>query len=184
MADLISDPEAVECLGRIRSQIRTLANNLRSLSAKFQEPKVLTGPVPASDLFEIWKEQWSSMPERPQIEWKSDLGNETVEVDAAGVASIFTELLSNAKSFGTGETLVASASIERGKVLFQLREPKREPVDPKAWGSSPLASTRRSGYGLGLWEAERAARANGAEIRREYLPADRVLTTTVAIPTV
>src|SRR5215204_4299033 len=76
MTDLISDPEAVECLARIRSQIRTLAANLRALSGKFQEPKIMAGPIAATDVFEIWKEQWSAMPDRPQIEWKSDLGDQ------------------------------------------------------------------------------------------------------------
>jgi K+-sensing histidine kinase KdpD len=184
MTDLISDPEAVECLGRIRAQIRTLAANLRALSGKFQEPKVMPGPIAASDLLEIWKEQWSAMPERPQIEWKNELGNQTVTVDAGVVASIFTELLNNAKTFGTGETLVASAMPQGHQVVFELREPKREPVNTTGWGISPFASTRRQGYGLGLWEVERGVRANQGEIRRRYLPEDRALVTTLSFPTV
>ena len=180
MTDLVSDPEAVECLGRIRSQIRTLATNLRALSGKFQEPKVATAPIAAADVFEIWKEQWSGLPDRPQIEWKKDLGNKTLELDAASIAAVFTELLTNAKFFGTGETLVALAKANGSSIIFELREPKREPVDPTGWGITPLSSTRRHGYGLGLWEVERAVRANHGQIKRCYSPEDRCLITTLS----
>ena len=180
MTDLISDPEAAECLGRIRSQIRTLATNLRALSGKFQEPKVATAPIAASDVFEIWKEQWSALPDRPQMEWKNDLGNQMLEVDAGSIAAVFTELLTNAKIFGTGETLVALARADKSNVIFELREPKREALDPTGWGMTPLSSTRRHGYGLGLWEVERAVRANHGQINRCYSPEDRCLSTTLS----
>jgi signal transduction histidine kinase len=180
MTDLISDPEAVECLGRIRAQIRTLASNLRALSVKFQEPKVLVSPIAASDIFEIWKEQWSALSERPQIEWKNDLGGQMLTVDCASLASVFTELLHNAKAFGTGDTLTASAFSDGLDVIFELREPKRDPVDPKEWGTTPFSSTRRQGYGLGLWEADRAVRANNGRVKRRYLPDERALVTTLS----
>jgi signal transduction histidine kinase len=182
MGDFVQDPEAVECLGRIRSQLRGLAANLRALSGKFQDPKVAAGPIAASELFEIWKEQWSALEERPQVEWKNELDAQSVEVDAASIAAVFSELLNNAKAFGTGETLVALARAEGGQAVFELREPKREVVEPATWGRSPLASTRRHGYGLGLWEADRVVKANGGSVSRCYDPGQRCLVTTIVFP--
>ncbi len=183
IADIVTDPEALESLSRIRTQIRTLAADLRALSGKFQDPKVSTAPIAASDLFEIWKEQWSGMEERPQMEWKSDLGDEMINVDASSVAAIFAELLRNAKAFGTGETLVASAKVDGSNVVFELHEPKRDAIDTETWGKSPLHSTRRHNFGLGLWEIDRAVQANGGRISRSFAPKNRSLVTSVAFPT-
>jgi hypothetical protein len=183
MADLVQDPEAVECLGRIRSQLRTLAANLRSLSSKFQDPKVLPGPISASELFDIWKEQWAALEERPQMEWKNELEAQSIDVDAGAVAGVFAELLNNAKAFGTRETLTAIARADGQNVVFELHEPKREPVDPAQWGNTPLVSTRRHGYGLGLWGADRAINANGGKVSRCYDTSHRCLVTSLVFPT-
>jgi hypothetical protein len=104
-------------------------------------------------------------------------------LDAAVIAGVFTELLFNAKHFGTGETLVALAKPGKDQVAFELREPKREAIDTTGWGSTPLVSTRRHGYGLGLWDMDRAVRANHGQISRCYLPQERCLLTTLCFPT-
>jgi hypothetical protein len=180
LTELVTEPEAAENVSRIRGQIRTLASNLRTLSAKFADPQGHRSPIAARELFLIWQDQASCVG-LDGVAWTNSLGEESVNVDTLGVADVFKELLENAKQFGGGTGLVGIASVEGDKVAFELREPKSEPVDPASWGSFPFASTKRGGYGLGLWQADRVVSASGGTVCRQFLP-DGKLVTKLAFP--
>jgi hypothetical protein len=183
LADLVTDPEALEGVGRIRTGIRKVAADLRGLAAKFSEPRPNLVQLPAQDLFLIWKDQLGEVSGRPEVvEWSSELGEEQVNVDPSVVASAFHELLANAHSFGNGAKIHARATIENDQVVFELREPKVETVDPARWGSTPFLSTRRGGYGLGLCSVVRGVEASGGKITWTFDTGAQELVTRIFFP--
>lgn len=183
LADIVTDPEAMDSLSRMRIQIRQLAADLRVLSAKFQDQKPSITPISATEMLEIWKEQLASLPAKPEVEWRSQVNGETISADIGQVAAVLRELLSNAQAFGVGAKITASVSSDGENVIFELVEPKDTPLQPESWDQAPLSSTRRHGYGLGLWEVRRVIEANGGTIRRKYLPEKKQLVTTLTFPT-
>jgi hypothetical protein len=182
LADLVDDGEARESVARIRAEIRQMAAGLRQLSAKFAEPKMTPMRIAAQELFLIWQDQLVGLPGL-EIAWDGRLGGEEVEVDPGAFAMAFRELLVNAHAFAppTRSRLRAGARGADG-VTFELHEPKSEAVDPADWGRTPLVSTRRGGYGLGLCVLCQTLEANGSTVRWRYDPAASELVTTISIP--
>jgi signal transduction histidine kinase len=180
--DLVPRGEAKESVARLRRQIREFANAMRDLSGKFGDPPSGRASVPASVLFLIWKDQASDFDPAPNITWNQEVGEARVLVDPDAMARTFQELLANAVAFSPGKPLRAEAVTKDGQVSFTLAEPKSEPIDPSRWGRAPLSSTRRGGYGLGLWAAERSVRASQGEICRRYDAAEKELVTTLSFP--
>ena len=180
LQEIITDEEGLVSLERVRRQVRGMAEHLRSLSALFQEPKPYSAPLAARELLLIWREQHESMPERPAVEWIEEVGDAKVNVDAGMMASVFRELLTNARTFRDGEPAIASARRHGDEVEYELREPKLEPIDVSAWDDRVFQTTKRGGYGLGLWTVRRQAEANGATLTRRNEAG--ALVTCIALP--
>jgi signal transduction histidine kinase len=181
LQELVRDAEGLACVDRIRSQVRTFGGQMRSLSALFQEPQPDAAPIAASELFLIWKDQQAGLKHPLEVEWQGSLGAEKVNVDTTMMSAVFRELLANAAAFGTGGKVTASAQREGGDVVFALREPKTAVLDTSRWGE-PLVTTRRGGYGLGLWSAQRLLTANRARITQQQTPGDLALVTRISVP--
>jgi light-regulated signal transduction histidine kinase (bacteriophytochrome) len=182
LADIVSDPEAAESVGRIRAEIRKLAANLRTLATKFAEPHPTFVRLAARELFLIWQDQQNGLQTAPEVSWRDGLADEHVNVDPGAVAIAFRELLANACSFGVGERLRAAARVQGDDVCFELREPKQQAIEPERWGHSPFVSTRRGGYGLGLCEVLRTVEASGGRIAWTFDAEAKELVTTIAFP--
>ena len=182
LAEFASGAEAGESVARIRLHIRKLAADLHRLAANFTEPKPTRALYAARELFLIWQDQPAALDPAPVVQWSEALGTEQVNVDAAALADVFRELLANAQAFGTGAPLLATARVEDGQIVFELREPKDAPVETAGWGSAPFASMRHGHYGLGLWDAQRTITANGGEVRRRFAPDAMEFITTLLFP--
>jgi hypothetical protein len=182
LADIVTDSEALEGVGRMRAEIRKVAADLRILSAKFAEPHPSLARLSAQDLFLIWQDQLADLGESPGVDWTSGLAEEYVNVDPSSVAAALREILANARSFGTGAKFRARASVSEGRVILELREPKVTSVDPARWGSTPFASTRRGGYGLGLCSVVRAIESSGGRISWAFDGIAAELVTTISFP--
>ena len=180
VAEIVTDPEAVESLARLRAQIRETANSLRALSTRVGDPQPGGGSIAARDIFLVWQDEAAGLG-LESTAWTDALGEERLKVDPGGLSRVFAELLANAKRFGDGARLVALAAVSDGRVSFELREAKSARVDPAAWGRTPFHSTHRGAYGLGLWEADRIVRANGGKVERTVLP-DGTLVTKLSFP--
>ena len=179
--ELVAEGEGRDCIGRVRKQVRALGNQMRALSALFQNPNPILAPIAAHDLILIWKEQQPDLPKPLEVEWADGLGDEQVSVDARMMAAVFRELLANAATFSEGGTATASARREGDEVLFELREPKTGALYPSVWGE-PLATIQRGGYGLGLWSACRLLDANHARFVQLHLPDEGALVTRIFLP--
>jgi hypothetical protein len=184
LSEIVTDPEAKTSVDRLRRQLRQMAIEMRTLSGKFTEPIPTKSEVAAHDLFLIWKDQAEAVKPVPKVEWSEKVGDARLSVDVEALAKTFREILTNAVNFGTGQPLHAEAHDGNGKVAFVLEEKKAAEVDPKGWGRTPFASTRRGGYGLGLWESDHAIAASGGEVVREYEPKKQTLITRIVFPTV
>lgn len=183
LSELVSDAEASTTVERLRKQLRGVAGQLRSLSALFQEPQPMAAPLAAKELLLIWREQHTALASTPEVEWSDELADEKVDVDAEMMAGVFRELLANAAAFREGAPAQVRAWREGKEVVFELREPKTLALDTAGWGQ-PFSTTRRGGYGLGLWAARRRAEANGATFTQRYSPDDSALVTRIALPVV
>lgn len=182
--ELVTDGEAKESVDRLRRLIRQTASELRSLSGKFAQPSFAVGEVAAKELFLIWQDQVNGLNPAPNIKWSEAVGSARVKTDIDVLARAFRELMSNAASFGTGDPIIAEAEVASGQLVFKLTEPAKLPLDPSSWGKTPLVSTRRGGYGLGLWEADRNISECGGKVERRFDSAKKTLTTTLRFPTV
>ncbi|WP_395735952.1 hypothetical protein [Prosthecobacter sp.] len=119
----------------------------------------------------------------PEVSWDDQLGEEDVDVDVEFMASVFNELLVNAKAFSRGAALKIKAYREDSRVVFELSEPKNDPVDTSTW-AQPFSALCHDHYGLGLWSAKRMINACNASLTQQYLPAESCLLTKITIPTV
>ncbi len=182
LQEIFTDDEGRATVTRVRQQVRRVAEDLRAMSAFFQEPQPYHAPLAVRELMLIWHDQQAAMPEAPAVTWTEYSGEDSVDVDATMMAAIFRELLANARTFREGEPALASAMREGDQIIFELREPKHKAVDTATWGRQLFGSTKRGGYGIGLWNIKRLASANGATITHEYREADGGLITRVSIP--
>ncbi len=182
LGELVTTSESRESAGRLRKQIRNFANEMRALSAKFADPPSGRAVVPASMLMLIWQDQAASLDPKPEVTWEHDLGEAKITVDPDSIARTFRELLANAAFFSQGKLLYADGSAQNGNVVFRLCEPKDQPVDPSQWGHAPLHSTRRGGYGLGLWNVDRSVEASHGTVQRKYDADTHQLVTTLSFP--
>ena len=180
LQELATDDEGRASVARVRQQVRGLAEKLRAMSALFQEQQPCAAPLAARELLLIWREQNESLPEPPIVEWIEEVGDAKVNVDAGMMATVFRELLANARSFRDGEPAIASVRREGGEVVFELREPKSAPVDTAAWGRRIFETTKRGGYGLGLWTVQQLTEAIGTTVTRWNV--DGALVTRLALP--
>jgi signal transduction histidine kinase len=181
LQELVPDGEAHATVRRLRKQVRSIAEQLRVMSSAFQEPQPHAGPIAAHELLLIWREKHAALPGAPQVRWEDALGAEQVSVDAEMLATVFSELLRNAAAFSPGTEVSITARANDDAVIFELREPKQEAVDTSAWGQ-PFTTTRRDGYGLGLWAARRLIEANGGSMVQRC--DGDALTTQVVLPVV
>ncbi len=179
--ELVTDGEATASVERIQKQLRALASQLRSLAALFQDPQLVAAPIAARVLLQIWREKHAALKDVLEVQWVDELGDEHVNVDVTMMATVFRELLTNATDFSTGDPVTVTARAANGEVVFELREPKTEALDTSTWGQ-PLSTTRRGGYGLGLWTARRMMQANGASLLQRYVPEEACLLSQIILP--
>lgn len=80
------------------------------------------------------------------MKWTSDAGNEQVEVDIERFGEAMLEIFENAFQFQEkGKAPSFKSSVSGGLVHLDVIEEKSSAVDPTAWGTAPLVSTRRGG---------------------------------------
>lgn len=183
LSELTPEGEASDSVGRMRRQLRTVAQQLRTLATQFQDPSPVSVKIPAGVLLKIWREKHAALTPAPEIRWVDELKDEQVNVDVEMMATVFRELLTNATVHSPAGPLTITAQTRGGDAVFELREPKQSEMDVSSWGE-PFYSTRRDRYGLGLWTARRLMEASGVVFKQHYVPDDGCLVTELRLPMV
>jgi signal transduction histidine kinase len=186
IAELIQDSEAIDELRKLRGMITSTAKMLQSISRNFQSPKpnlvALTGRILLEDFRERLEKQLPK--ERAQIEWQVSLGEESICVDIEMIFGALLECCRNALHFHEGnEPIRLEARAAGDNLVIQLIE-KRSILEsaPDRWGKAPFHSTRRGGYGLGLFYARQILAAHDGNIEFTHDPVGATLTTRVTLP--
>jgi K+-sensing histidine kinase KdpD len=184
--ELITDPEAAAEVKRLRAIIQTSARQLQALSANFQSSTPHLVQYQASILIEDLRDRLAkTFPETAgDVTWQVELGEEQVEIDVEMYFSAVMELFRNAFQFrGNGAKIAAYVGMDRDEFVVEICETKPAPAtDPEHWGEQPFVSSRRSGYGLGLFRVRRSVAAHGGNLSFSYDSSRTLLKSRVTLP--
>ncbi len=121
LEELITDPEIVSSVRRMRGQLNQLEATVRGLSVKFAEPRPIA--LTASDLLHLWKSQFSSMDEINQTtQWVSPAESHVIMVDPSIVVSVLRELVLGSRKRSISRDLVATVKASPEAVIAELNE--------------------------------------------------------------
>jgi signal transduction histidine kinase len=186
LQELMTDPETLPEVKRIRAMVSTTAKNLQSFSATFWLSEIHPVTYSAKIFVEDFRARLgSTLPAEPaEISWTEKLGEESIAVDIDLIFRAFSEFFKNAIHFHEpGRKIEASVLTTPGQFVLELREGKATlPSPPDTWGREPLVSTRRGGFGMGLFHARRILAAHHGAIEFAFDPAAELLTTRLSLP--
>ncbi len=187
IGELTDDPEIKEEVKRIRQSLAGLTRQLQAVRVATGEPTTHLFPYPAADLLEDLRERFGRQhgEAAARLQWVTDPGAATVNVDPEQTLNAALELLDNAMQHAVGgSTVRVEARPGAGVIVVAIHQQlTAAPVHPPAdWGRTPLLSTRRNVYGLGAFRARRILEAQGGTLDYAYTEVDRALVTTVTLP--
>jgi signal transduction histidine kinase len=189
LGELSAEPEIV-------ADVKALRATLGDVTKQLQSIKTLTGPVSAHPLRYAAADFLEDLQERfertypgaaTRVDWQIAVAQACLSIDPELTLGALLEILGNALHFGGAReasvTCLAQASAGGGVVL-QVREaqPKPPEVSPADWGRTPLLTTRRSAYGLGLFRVRRIIEAQGGSLQADYAADTGILNTVITLP--
>lgn len=194
LGEISTDPEAADEVKRLRGTLGNVTRQLQTLRSAVGVTTPYPLEYPAGEFFDDLRERFAkshpaAKTEAAQIEWTIEIDPETLlSVDPDLAIGALLELLANAQHFAqTGtDPIRVIVSATGTHAVFTLHEPQpTEPgVPPADWGRTPLRTTRRGAYGLGLFRVRRSLEIQGGTLEMAYSCAQLTLTTTVTLPRV
>jgi K+-sensing histidine kinase KdpD len=187
MAELLTDPEAQEELSRLRGLIQNTARQLQSLSSNFYTTKPSLVVYSIGILVEdLQARLLKGFPEKAaEVTWKVDIGEEeAVAIDIEMFFGAIIRLFENAFGYAEpGGSIAADARIEDDRFVLVISETRSSvPSDPDRWGEEPFVSTRRGGYGLGIFRARAFLSAQSGDLQISHDSGRNLLLTRVSLP--
>ena len=186
LLELSTDPEAVEELKRMRSLIHDSARDLQGLSSNFRSSAPSLIPYEARILVEDFRDRLHrTHPEQAgRIEWEVDVHDESVLVDIEMFFGALVKVVENTFTFSQPDaTISANVFIDEGRLFLDLSQPSEAPEsDPARWGREPFVTTRRGGYGLGLFRARGFLASHGGDLSFRHDSGRNLLLTRVSLP--
>jgi len=172
IAEIAGEGEVGEEMGKLRKMVSHVTREMQELSGRFGElrPVLMEYPIPEflEGLKELADEQFEKQAKR--IVWETKVGPEEMEMDYAMLTGVLIELIRNAIFFREKDYPIHFMGCNEGeKVVFEVRQQRSQPVtEPNGWGREPLDSSRRGGYGLGLFYVRRVVDKLGGELNATY----------------
>jgi signal transduction histidine kinase len=186
ISELEREDELKSEIKRLREMISGLTSALQSLSNAVSDVKPNLIPYRAADLVEDLRKKIDHdfSGKGAAITWNIQVGDATLNVDPQFLQEAFTELFANAFRHNNDKgTLVATARIQKNRLLFTLQELKsRFDLPTESWAREPLRKVSQDHYGLGLNRVRAIVEAHGGEIFAHYDPNASALITTLAFP--
>ena len=189
LGEISTDPEAVDEIKRLRNSLANVTRQLLTLRTAMVTVTPYPQEYPAEEFFDDLRERFAKLRTEGtgEVVWdvKLDAGS-LLSVDPELTINALLELLGNALHFtrGATEPIRVQVTQDEHRVTFSLREPQpAEPgVPPDDWGRTPLLTTRRGAYGLGLFRVRRCLEAQGGTLDVAYSGEQNTLTTNVTLP--
>ena len=186
LQEMVTDAEVLPEIQRLRGMIKGTAKMLQAFSRSYWvgEPNLVS--YEARIFVEDFRARLALLlPEQAsKVTWTDDLGDEAISVDLELVFRALSEFFKNAFDFQEkGRSISAKVAAEDGRFVLELCEGKSVlSSPPDTWGCEPFLSTRRGGFGLGLFHARRILAAHRAGVTFTYDAAAGQLTTRVSLP--
>lgn len=187
LGEISTDPEAAEEIKSLRGALSGITKHLQAVRLGVGATTAHMLEYPAADLFEDLKERFvrqsPKLADRTRWLMLTDR-NLSVSVDPELVLSACLELLANATQFakeGSSMTVKMESASLGVDILIEQTLAEELADSPTDWGKSPLQSTRRGAYGLGLFRARRSLAAQGANLDFVHAAEKGVLLTKVTL---
>ena len=186
LSEISTDPEALTEIKQLRGTLGEVSRQLQAVKLKTSLSTVHSMEYPAGDFFEDLRERFERQHTAAvdRVQWRIATAGSLLVDPELSLAALL-EILGNALSFAPERgaiTFQVTAADTPGVVVnigHDLAEPPSVPIEQ--WGLSPLLSTRRSAYGLGLFRARRILEAQGAVFEAQVTGVNAT-TTTVRFP--
>jgi K+-sensing histidine kinase KdpD len=186
LQELVTDAEVTPEIKRLRGMVTETAKWLQELSRMFWLPEPNFVTYSASAFIEDFRSRLAkSLPQSAtHLDWQVALQEEMIPVDIEMIFRGLAEFFKNAFHFREGETPISvSVAVEGQTLVVKLVEPKSAVASaPEKWGNEPLVSTRRSGFGMGLYYTRQVIDAHQGKVEQAFDEAAKRLTTTVVLP--
>jgi len=186
LQEIVTDPQAAPEIKRLRGMVTDAAKMLQAFSAMFWLPEPNLVTYSAAIFIEDFKTRLGKiLPEQaPEIQWVVKLGDESISVDIEMFYRGLTEFIKNAFHFREGQRPIeVHVGADACHLLIDLIESKTSvPSAPGGWGVEPLNSTRRSGFGMGLFHARQVLAAHRGDVMATFDPKAERLTTRLSLP--
>lgn len=186
VAEICPDAESREELKRMRTQIQQSARALQAMSGNFwvSKPSFVTysAAIFVEDFQDRLKKQY---PEKAGlVAWNVSLKDEVISIDIEMIFSALSELFKNAFHFAeAGKKISASVFAENGRFVLELQEEKSElPEHPELWGCEPFVTTKRGGYGLGLFKARMILSVHSGDLEFSKETGRALLKSRISLP--
>jgi K+-sensing histidine kinase KdpD len=186
LAELVTDTEARDEVRRLRGIIQSTARQLQGISSNFWTgtPNLVTysAKILIEDLQDRLKK---TFPEQsPRVAWHVRLDDESIALDLEMFFNAVARIFENTFQFGeAGATIEAHSFADGDEFVLEFHEPKTSlDSDPATWGEEPLVSTRRGGYGLGLYRARSFLAVLGGKLQISHDSGSNLLLTRVILP--
>jgi K+-sensing histidine kinase KdpD len=186
LLELATDPESTEEIKRLRAQISQSANALKVLSANFALSPPNFIAYGAAIFIEDFRDRLLKLApgKAAQVEWTVHLEQEEISIDIEMIFNALAEVFKNASQFAEpGSAIAARAFAENDRLILEISEGKAAVSgNPENWGREPFVSTRRGGYGLGLFRARMIISTHGGDIHFAHDAQRALLTTRITLP--
>jgi len=186
LQEIVTEPQPAAEIKRLRGMVADTAKMLRDFSARFWLPTPNSVTYSARMFLEDFRHRLTKMwgEDAPEITWVVNLRDEPIAVDLEMLSRGLAEFFKNAAQFREGNRpLEVRVSARDGSFVLELIESKSSlPSDPETWGREPLVSTRRGGFGMGLFYARQVLEIHGGEAAATFDPEAGQLITRLSLP--
>jgi len=186
LQEMVTEPQPAAELKRLRGMVADTAKMLREFSGRFWLPEPHFVTYTARIFIEDFRQRIGKLvPEgAPAVRWTVNLREEALAVDLEMLSRGLAEYFRNAFEFREGDRPVeARVGACDQRLALDLIESKASVASaPETWGREPLLSTRRGGFGMGLFFARQVLRVHGGEVAARFDPEAKQLITRLSIP--